>query len=428
MIAKLDGTKVTGVRRTPTASKTSEATTPAKGSRKLQSWISSFVEETANLEAPLLFRKWVAISTIAAALEQKVWMMSPTILHPNLYVMILGHPGTGKTRTIKVGRALYAGLVEPHLAPISLTWSSLVDCLATSKRILIRPGTDPLEYQSMYICADELGTFIHKYENEMTDGLSHFYDAGLYTQQRRTNDLKVKIPMGHLNLLTGSTPQNLTALMPEKAWGQGFTSRVIMVFSDERIVGDDFAPRENNNLGDLSADLSVINNLIGQFDITAGFRDAVNNWRALGEPPTPNHPRLLHYVTRRKAQLYKLAMVASVDRDNSLIITAADFNTALGWLIEAEDTMPSIFQAGAANADAQAMDEILHYCRINDTGHGVSEQRITHFARDRIPLHSIMRVIEIMERSGMIELRGTDRRTKMRYFGPPKSNEGMVLQ
>ena len=35
------------------------------------------------------------------------------------------------------------------------------------------------------------------------------------------------------------------------------------------------------------------------------------------------------------------------------------------------------------------------------TSHGVSEQRITHFARNLIPIHSIMRVIEIMERSGM---------------------------
>jgi hypothetical protein len=317
------------------------------------------MEETAGLEAPGLFRKWAAISTVAAALEQKVWIMSPTVLHPNLYVMIIGHPGTGKTRTIRVSRALYAGLTEPHLAPLSMTWSSLVDCMTTSKRIIIQPPGDPLEYQSLYICADEIGTFIHKYENEMTDGLSHFYDAGPYSQQRRTNDLKIKIPMGHLNLLCGSTPQNLTALMPEKAWGQGFTSRVIMVFSDERTIGDDFAPRIETKLEDLAYDLSVINNLIGQFTVTEQFRDAVNNWRALGEPPTPNHPRLLHYVTRRKAQLYKLAMVASVDRDNALVLTAADFNTALGWLIEAEGEMPAIFQAGAANADAQAMDEIL---------------------------------------------------------------------
>ena len=88
----------------------------------------------------------------------------------------------------------------------------------------------------------------------------------------------------------------------------------------------------------------------------------------------------------------------------------------MSWLLEAESTMIEIFKAGATNADAQAMDEILHYIQINDRGQGISEQKITKFASDRIPLHSILRVIEIMERSGQIYLRGIDRGTKLRYF------------
>jgi len=35
------------------------------------------------------------------------------------------------------------------------------------KEVIIRPGEDPLEYNSMFICVDELGAFIHKYDNEM---------------------------------------------------------------------------------------------------------------------------------------------------------------------------------------------------------------------------------------------------------------------
>ena len=43
---------------------------PVKGGRKCQSWIESFVEQTDNLDAPLIYRRWTAISLIAAALEQ----------------------------------------------------------------------------------------------------------------------------------------------------------------------------------------------------------------------------------------------------------------------------------------------------------------------------------------------------------------------
>ena len=113
-------------------------------------------------------------------------------------------------------------------------------------------------------------------------------------------------------------------------------------------------------------------------------------------------------------------MVAAIDRANALILTVDDFNRAMGWLLEAEGTMTEIFKAGATNADGQAIDEIKHYMMINDKGNGVGEQRIIRFAQDRLPLHSVLRVIDIMERSGQIVLIGVDRKTKMRWFSVAK--------
>lgn len=387
-----------------------------QGKRKLESWIESFVSQTSGLNSPEIFRRWTAISTVASALEQKVWLKTTRPLYPNMYIMLVAHPGVGKTRTINEGRHYVQDLPEFHLAPISMTFASLVDSLVKAKRVLIRPGEDAIEYNSMYICVDELGAFIHKYDNEMIDGLSAFYDPTPYQQVRRTSDVNIKIKAPQINILCGSTPQNLTDLMPDKAWGQGFTSRLLMVFSDERIMGDDFADTEYTFSDELRSDLEIINGLVGQFEVTEAYRKAVNDWRQLGESPVPNHPKLIHYVTRRRAHLYKLSMVAAIDRSNALILTRDDFNIAMNWLLEAETTMIEIFKAGATNADAQAMDEILHYIKINDRGHGISETKITRFASDKIPLHSILRVIEIMERSGQITLRGTDRTTKLRYY------------
>lgn len=386
------------------------------GKRKLESWIDSFVAQTANLHSPPIFRKWTAINTIASALEQKVWLMTSRPLYPNLYTFLVAHPGVGKTRTINEGKHYVRELPEFHLAPISMTFASLVDSLVKAKRNIIRPGDDPIDYNSMSIFADEIGAFIHKYDNEMIDGLSAFYDPTPYQQVRRTSDLKIKIENPQINLLCGSTPQNLTDLMPEKAWGQGFTSRLIMVFSDERIIGDDFAEVEQSYSADLAHDLGIIYELIGQFEVTKDYRDAVNNWRALGEQPVPNHPKLIHYVTRRRTHLYKLSMVSAIDRSNALILTKDDFNRAMGWLLEAERTMPEIFKAGATSADAQAMEEILHFIQLHDGEWGVSEQKITRFARDRLPIHSIGRVVDILEGSGQIFLLGIDKSTKIRYF------------
>lgn len=359
-------------------------------------------------------------------MEQKTWIWTSRAQCPNLYIFIVGHPGVGKSRTISVARQLAMTLSEFHIAPISMTFAACVDALSRAKRNWKVAGElEPLSFNTMYVCADELGAFMHKYDNEMMSGLTAFYDTTPYQQERRGNELRIKIDSPQLNMITGCTPQALSEFLPDKAFGQGFMSRVILVFSDERIIGDDFAIRPESKLDDLEHDLKIINNLYGQFHVTPEYVECINNWRALGEPPVPDHPKLTHYITRRRVHLYKLSMVSSVDRGNTLALTKQDFNNAMNWLVEAEASMPEIFKAGATNIDGQAMDEIQHFVIAADKGQGVSEQRIVHFARERVPIHSILRVIEIMERSGQLHCIGIERRSGVKFYS---AKQETVLQ
>lgn len=306
---------------------------------------------------------------------------------------------------------------ELHLAPISLTFASLVDCLDSAKRSWIAPGVaEPLQFNSLSVIAEELGAFMHKWDHEMTDGLSHFYDPDPYGHDRRGAGIKIKIKSPQINMIAAVTPQRLLELLPESAWGQGLMARVIMIFSDERIVQDDFAPNTQSDLSDLEHDLNIVHNLYGQFFVTEEYVEAVRGWRQLGEPPIPDHPKLLHYNTRRKVHLYKLSMVSSVDRGNSLAITKDDFNRAYNWLCEAESYMSNVFKSGVANIDGQVMEETLHHITVTDRGKGVSEQNIVHFASKRIPLHSCLRIIDVMERGGQIKLIGRDKITGLKYY------------
>lgn len=394
------------------------------GTRKCISWIDRFVESTVNLESPVLFRRWSAIATIAAALEQKVWLQTSTPLFPNIYTVIIGHPGVGKTRSVRAAKRYFTELPEHHLAPTSMSPASLVDALTRSKRTHIDKLGVAKEYNSITIMADELGAFMHKYDDEMVGVLSAFYDNDIYGQERRGNELRIKIKSPQVTMLAGSTPSNLMKFMPENAWEQGFTSRIVLVFSDERFVGDDFAVEDKGIDPDLVADLKVINGLHGKFEVTEAYRSAVNDWRAAGEPVVPNHPKLIHYATRRRVHLYKLSMVAAIDRSNHLLLTKDDFNRALGWLLEAELTMPDIFKAGAGSADSKAMDEIFHFVLVNEAKYkngkgvslGVPEHKMINFARERLPVHSILRVVEIMEQAGKIRSLGMDGRTGQRRF------------
>lgn len=393
--------------------------TKGSGVRKCTSWIESFVKHTDNLESAEIYRRWSAISVIAATLECKVWITTSAPLYPNLYVFLIGHPAVGKTRTIAAASKFILELPEPHLAPTSMTMASLTDCLVESKRFIQRLPKEPLEYNSMFIMADELSAFMHKWEEDIVGGLTTFYDVETlpYGQHRRGKDIRIKIKKPQLNILVGSTPSNLVRFMPDVAWDQGLTSRVIMVFSDERPMGDIFADTARRLPADMVTDLKVINHLCGQFTYEDGYKTAVNNWRALGQQPSPNHPKLTHYNSRRLTHLLKLSMVSAVDRGNKLHLTTTDFNRAMGWLHQAEDFMPDIFKAGAVGADSRAIDEIHHYIIASDRGKGVSETIIINFARGLIPIHSVGRVIQVLSDAGLIRAIGMDK-LGVKYYKP----------
>jgi hypothetical protein len=379
------------------------------GARRVNSWIEEFTKSTEPLETPKIFRRWAGISTIAAVLEQKVWMQTSTELFPNIYTILVSGPGLGKTRTINAATAYLREIPEFHIAPTSLTSASLVDALMESKRLLIRLPDEPLEYNSMLIAADEIGAFMHHEDKQIFDILSAFYVPFPYGQDRRGRDIKIKMKRPQVNILAGATPTVLMKLLPDAAWEQGFCSRLMLIYSDEQIISDDAFHRiETPFESDLLHDLKIMNTMHGLFEATSDYRNAVNAWRH-SEDKGPQHPKLVHYNVRRMAHLLKLTMISAIDRSNVLLLTIEDFKQGMAWLVEAEHYMLGVFKAGGMTPDSKAMDEIHHFVATMDQGRGVSESRVFNFGRERVNANTLERVIGIMMRSGLLVQKAIDK-------------------
>jgi hypothetical protein len=275
-----------------------------------------------------------------------------------------------------------------------------------------------IEYNSCIILADEIGAFLVKDDTQkMLEMLSHFYNVTEYGEQRRGRDFKPKIKRPQCSLLCGATPSVLMKLLPDIAWEQGFSSRLMMIYSAEKILADDaFASKEDPYSEDLQHDINIINMLTGQFELTQEYQNAVNNWRKADEFKGPSHPKLEHYNTRRLSHFFKLSMVSAIDRSNVLLLTVEDFNRAMAWLLEAEDHMSDVFKAGSVGTDSKTMDEIHHFIASHDRGKGVGETRIVNFARERLPAKQIDAVLTVMSRAGLIKAIAADRQSGLRIF------------
>ena len=112
--------------------------------RRLGNWIEAYQEYTEILPSPLLFRKWVGIFFVAAAMERKVLVRTMgSQLYPNLYVLLVGPPGIGKGQAIHGAESIYREIPDMHIGPSDMTAASLIDALNESVRRVILMGNPP---------------------------------------------------------------------------------------------------------------------------------------------------------------------------------------------------------------------------------------------------------------------------------------------
>lgn len=374
--------------------------------RKLSSFTDGFYQFTEGLGSPSLFRKWAGIFTVAAALERKAYCVTNRgVLHPNLYIVLVGPPGAGKTMVTDKANELIHKLEDHHIAPTSLTKASMMDSLREAERKIIRPTENPpiITFNSLAIIANELGVLIPAYENDFMNVLTDLYDGKIYAERRRTKELNFRIEAPQLNIIAATTPSYLNNLMPEGAWDQGFLSRTFLVYSSRGEITDPFSDKPVNGAlhSHLVHDIKEIGKLMGKFRFEEAAIDAFRAWLKTKEEPVPEHPKLISYNSRRQSHLLKLCMVSSAASSDSLIVTLDNYAEAFDWLLEMEAAIPDIFKAMATVGSSRVMDEVwfFAYQRWMKDKKPVPEPLLLEFISQRTPTHEVARLLEVMVRS-----------------------------
>ena len=347
---------------------------------------------------------------MASALERKVWVRTMgSNLYPGLYVLLVGPPGIGKGVAIRPAETILREVPELKIGPSDMTAASMIDALNEAVRKLVLLGNNPyIEFNSLTVISRELGVLIPSWDTSLMNNLTDIYDGFTVDQKRRGKDIRIRISSPQINLLGACTPSYLNEVMPSGAWDQGFISRTLLVYSGSRIQKDPFSEDDLGERlgGDLLHDLKTISADYGQLSFTTPAAAAIKAWIKAKCPPEPSHHKLQFYNARRVAHLLKLCMISAMSRSSDMIITIENYAEALDWLIEAETYMPDIFKSMATSGDSDAMEETWNYLWTvySKEKRPIAEHRVVHFIRERVPAHSVMKILEVMVKSNMLEV------------------------
>lgn len=336
--------------------------------RDTDNFIDLYLQYTNQTECPTFFHRWCAVTCLSAYLGRSIYFHHGHFtLYPNLYTLLIGSPGTKKSSAIKIGAKLLkqAGY-NTFAAKKTRQEKFLVDLAEQSEKksfasdtgsasgfdILDQNifGDDSLstDEASLYegrapaeclIAADEFNNFIGLNNLDFISILGELWDyEGVYDYKLK-NAKSVFIPDPTISILGGNTPTGMAQAFPPEAIGQGFFSRLLLVYAVPTGVKYTFPPVPDSSLADklVSMLIDIKQQLSGELSMTPDAMQLVDKiyhkWQHLQDV------RFEHYANRRLTHLLKLCLVITAARVGKEI-TKADVVAANTLLSFTEMLMP----------------------------------------------------------------------------------------
>lgn len=326
-----------------------------------QDVVNAYLTYTSETESPTVFHRWCFITTIGAILGRNVFIRHGHFkVFPNFYTMLIGDPGTRKSVAIKMCQRIIAatgyntfGANKTSKEKFLMDLEGVVDDELqreakkgsydfSTDQNLWGDNADFREPREVFVCADEFNQFAGTNNVDFYDILGDLWDWDNEQpyKQRVKNSHSVSIFQPTVSILGGNTHENMNRAFPPELIGQGFMSRLMMIYGGKPTKKIAFPPPPPaEETAKIVASLEEIKKRFDrdEMEIEPGARELLtmmyDGWTPLADP------RLGNYNTRRFTHLLKLCLVTAAftfknSVDEEVVIYS---NTMLSFI---ENNMP----------------------------------------------------------------------------------------
>lgn len=314
----------------------------------------AYVDKT---EPPLVFHRWSLLTTLGAYLGRQYFMpFGDFTIQPNMYVMLIGDPGTRKSTAIKLSKKIASAAgydkfsaertsKEKFLLDLEGIEDDSGKVIDQNKVMQNLFGEDSSggEPSEVFVVADEFNEFVGSGNLEFLSLLGSLWDWDDPMQsfkQRLKTTRSVSIYQPTISILAGNTHAGFAEAFPPQSLGQGFLSRLILVFGESSGKKIAFPQRPSEQVKQQLVDTFALikERVIGEATLTKqahGMLETIyHSWVGLEDA------RFKHYSTRRQTHLLKLCMLTAAANLRTEIV-AEDVLFANTLLAFTEHRMPN---------------------------------------------------------------------------------------
>lgn len=326
--------------------------------RLIPNWIEAYLAYTNKSESPEEYHKWVAISTIAGAMQRRSFFNYDYFLaYPNMYIVLVGPAGRCKKSTaMRIGRGMLS-----EVPGINFT----VDSTTRERLILDMTQAHKDGHSPMTAYSSEFASLLASSGMDMVVFLTDIFDSPLEWAHRTKLGGTNKIKGPCLNVCGATTPDWIARAMPLDTVGIGLTSRIIFVYQDTPRVRPPFpklTTAEKTIREMLVKDLMTISNISGEYLWeSAAAEQAYTEWYTarVTEPNSTGDPRLDGYFERKPVHIIKLCMIIAACFRDETVITEKDFYNAKLLFDQIEQGMTRVFVNVGKNPLAVDYENVL---------------------------------------------------------------------
>jgi Protein of unknown function (DUF3987) len=310
----------------------------------------SFMADSAG-EVPAFFNRWSLISGIGALLGRRYYFSHGNFqINPNIYCMLIGSPGTRKSSAIKLMKKFILATGYETIAASKTTKEKFIldlagmgdesdsSSLSVLEQNLWGDGADSQEDAEIFVMADEFNNFFGNGNIEFISLLGEFWDyEGIY-ESRSKHSKPVRVSNPTVSILGGNTPTNLATAFPPEVIGQGFFSRILLIYGEpngRRIAFPTTPSAQESSI--IIEYLRKIRSLAGGITLTSEAQNLLE--RIYSEFTGFTDARFESYSNRRFNHLIKLCLVTAASR-LSTKIERRDVIYANTVLVHTEHLMP----------------------------------------------------------------------------------------